>query len=148
MSVFEKVSQHEFVINNKKFISNNWPVRSKAFKNLPIIGRQFAVPLSVIAGSGGENMQEALAMAAEIFFQKLAEPESDQLVEMILEDVFIRKNGGVVPLDLDSDFDDIDELLQVLAEVLKQHYGKLVSGKGSRSLMGIMIPLTEQVAGL
>jgi len=143
---FSKVAQHKFTVNNKKFISNAWPVRSKAFKNLPIIGGTFAVPISIIYGSGGENMQEAMAMATELFFQKLADPEADQLVELILEDVFIQKNGGVVPLDLDNDFDDLDELLQVLAEVLKQHYGKLISGKGSRSLFGVMVPLAEVVA--
>ena len=137
-------AQHEFTINNKKFISNHWPTRSKAFKNLPIIGSTFAVPISVFVGSGGENLAEVTAMAAELFFQKLQEPEAQQLIDIILEDVHIRTpEGGFTKVDADLHLDDIDELLQLLAEVLKQHYGKLVMGKGSRNLFSIMVPVTQ-----
>lgn len=138
---FASQAEHTFTIGNKTIISKVWPTRSKAFKNLPLIGGVFAVPVAVLAGSGGNDMQNALAMASELFFQKLAEPETQQLVDVVLADVYIKLNGGVIPLNVDEHLDDIDELFQVMACVLNQHYGKLVKGKGSKQLLEVLLPL-------
>lgn len=137
---FSSQAEVTFNIAGKTILSKVWPTRSKAFANLPIIGSVFAVPLAVLAGSGG-NTQEALPMAAELFFQKLQEPETQQLIDIVLQDVYIKLNGGVVPLNVDEHLDDIDQLFQVLAAVLNQHYGKLVSGKGSKQLLEVLLPL-------
>lgn len=134
---------HKFTIGQKQFLSKTWPVRSKTFKNLPTVGSVFVVPISVLMGSGGENLKEAVAMAAELLFQKLSDPEVEQLLDLLLEEVFIKHDGGWVQVNADEHFEDIDELLQCLGEVLKQHYGKLVTGKGSRNLFGVLVPLTQ-----
>lgn len=140
---FASHAQQTFVIGGKTILSTVWPTRSKAFKNLPLIGGVFAVPIAVLAGSGGTDMQNALAMASELFFQKLADPETSRLIDIVLEDVYIKLNGGVVPLDVDEHLEDIDELFQVMACVLNQHYGKLVKGKGSKQLLEVLLPLGQ-----
>lgn len=138
MTAINAPQERKFTINNKQFLSYVWPVRSRAFKFLPIIGNAFVVPISFLDGT-----TEGIASAATMFFENLRQPENEQLIDIILDGVHIKKNGGYVPLDLDSDFDDIDEMFQVAAEILQQNYGKLLSGKGSRSLLGVLVPLTE-----
>ena len=138
---FASQAEQTFIIGKKTFISKVWPTRSKAFKNLPLIGGVFAVPIAVLAGSGGTDMQNALAMASELFFQKLAEPETQHLVDIVLQDVYIKQNGGFTAINVDEHLEDIDELFQLMANVLNQHYGKLVKGKGSKQLLEVLLPL-------
>lgn len=131
-------------INGTTYISKAWPTRSKAFKNFPIIGKAFAVPISFLfnAGSTGD-VSGAISQALYMLFEQLEQNDSDKLLDTILADVFIIKDGGVQALDIDAHIPDIEDLFALVAEVLNQHYGKLIKGKAFGNLINILIPMSQ-----
>jgi|JI7StandDraft_1071085.scaffolds.fasta_scaffold00100_15 hypothetical protein len=142
--------EERFSVAGKNFISKKWPTRSKAFRNLPIIGKHFAVPISMIMASRSEDeLQEKIPTALYMLFEQLEDSDSTVLIDTILEDVTINDiaNGlGYRKLDVDNDIDDIADLLDLLALVLRQQYGKLIEGKSFGNLLQVMIPLAQATA--
>lgn len=131
-----------FNVGTKAFISPAWPPMSKAAKNLPKIGKAFAVPLSFLFSASDEGkLSDAIPQAVFMLFEQLEEQDISELFSLILQDVYCKTTDK--PVDLDQDFDSLDELLQLLASVLKQHYGCLIEGKGFRGLFQVMVPLSQ-----
>lgn len=128
-----------FNVGGKAFISASWSPM-KAAKNLPKIGKAFAVPISFLI-AGGENIQSAIPQAMFMLFEQLEEQDLSQLFELILQDIWCKATDRA--LNIDNDLENIDELLQLAANVLKQHYGCMIEGKGFMSLFQVMVPLHQ-----
>lgn len=125
--------------NLKVFISNGWsPLRSA--KKLPTIGKCFATPISFLFGANDNNLQEVIPQALYMLFEQLEENDISTLFNSILEDVWV---DGTRKVDIDSDLDNLDELLTLVASVLKQHYGCLIEGKGFLNLFQMIMPLSK-----
>lgn len=131
-----------FSIGDKTFISPSWPPLSKAAKNLPIIGKSFAVPISFLMSAGVDgDLGSAIPQALFMLFEQLEEEDISKLFNIVLEDVWCKTTDKKV--NLDDDFNNLDELLTLVSLVLKQHYGCLMSGKGFQSLFQMMVPLAQ-----
>ena len=124
----------------RKFISHGWSPL-KAAKNLPPIGKAFATPISFLFGANEDTMQQAIPQALFMLFEQMEESDVEELFSMILQTVYAENGTRLV--DMNTDFYNIDELLTLLALVLKQHYGCLMGGNGFTSLFQIMVPLTR-----
>jgi hypothetical protein len=128
-----------FNVGGKAYISMSWSPM-KAAKNLPKIGKAFAVPISFLI-AGGENIQSAIPTAMMMLFEQLEEQDITELFSLILADIWCKSTDKA--LDIDADLENIDELLQLTANVLKQHYGALINGKGFTNLFQVMVPLHQ-----
>lgn len=126
-------------VNGKVFRSASWSPL-KAAKNLPKIGKAFAVPISFLL-SNAEDPQAAIPQALYMLFEQLEEQDLSELFMLILADVWNRQSDK--QLNIDSDLDNLDELLQIGAAVLKQHYGCMITGEGFKSLFQVMVPLNQ-----
>jgi hypothetical protein len=140
----QRLPEIKFVIGDKTFLSKAWPTKTKAFKNLPTIGKAFAVPISFLFSSGGsqEALSQAIPQAMYMLFEQLEEQDINKLLDIILEEVYVMDPAPRL-VDVDNDLQDLGDLLELLAKVLQQHYGKLVSGKGLRNLFSILVPMAE-----
>jgi hypothetical protein len=140
----QKIPEVKFVIGDKTFLSKAWPTKTKAFKNLPTIGKAFAVPISFLFSSGGnpDNLGQAIPQAMYMLFEQLEEQDISKLLDIILEEVYVM-DPAPRAVNVDNDLDDLGDLLELLAKVLHQHYGKLVSGKGLRNLFSMLVPMAE-----
>jgi hypothetical protein len=128
-----------FNVGGKAYISASWSPM-KAAKNLPKIGKAFAVPISFLI-AGGENIQSAIPQAMFMLFEQLEEQDITELFSLILQDVWSKSSDKA--LNIETDLENIDELLQLTSLVLKQHYGCLIEGKGFSQLFSMMIPLHQ-----
>lgn len=128
-----------FNVGGKAYISMSWSPL-KAAKHLPKIGKAFAVPISFLM-SNGENVSSAIPQALFMLFEQLEEQDITELFNIILQDVWCKTTDKA--LNIETDLTDLDELLQLAALVLKQHYGSLVSGKGFSGLFQMMVPLSQ-----
>lgn len=140
--------EEKFYVGGNTFISPKWPTRTKAFKNLGIVGKYFAVPISFLFSKEEADLESKIPQALFMLFDQLSESDAGVLIDLILSDVRIddtARSRGVRPVNADTDLEDISDLIELIALVLKQQYGKLVSGKSFTSLMQVMIPL-HQVA--
>lgn len=136
--------EYKFSINGTTYISKTWPTRSKTFKNFPIIGKAFAVPISFLFNAGQTgDVSGAISQALYMLFEQLEQTDSDKLLDIILSDVYIIKDGGVHQLDIDEHISDIEDLFALLAEVLNQHYGKVIKGKAFGNLINTLIPMSQ-----
>ena len=139
-----KSTTEKFVIGEgekaRTFISNGWSPL-KAAKNLPPIGKAFATPISFLFGANEDTVQQAIPQALYMLFEQMEESDVEQLLSMILQTVYAE--NGTRTVDLDKDFYNLDELLTLVALVLKQHYGCLIQGNGFTSLFQVMVPLTR-----
>lgn len=137
-----KSTQEKFVIGEGKtsrtFQSNGWSPL-KAAKHLPKIGKQFATPISFLFGANEENFGSLIPQALYMLFEQMEENDIEELFTTILHDVWAENGTRLV--DLDNDFYNLDELLSLVALVLKQHYGCLIEGKGFIGLFQTMVPL-------
>ncbi len=132
----------QFQVGNKTYFSPSWPPLTKTAKNLPVIGKAFAVPISFLMSAGADgDLSQALPQAMFMLFEQLEEQDISKLFNIILEDVFCKQTDKRV--DLDNDFENLDELLTLVAMVLKQHYGSLIEGKGFSQLISTMVPLNQ-----
>lgn len=138
-----KSTTETFVIGEgekaRKFISNGWSPL-KAAKNLPPIGKAFATPISFLFGANEDTLQQAIPQALYMLFEQMEESDVEQLFSMILQDVYVNPQDKV---DLNRDFYNIDEMLTLMALVLKQHYGCLIEGKGFTNLFRILVPMGQ-----
>lgn len=128
----------EVTINGTEYLITHWSP-SKNFKNLPIIGKYFAVPVATVIGSiaqGGGNFSEALPTAFLYLFDKMEEEDITKLFTVILDGVYV--NGGT-QVNLDKHFDGkLDELIELLAEVLKLNYECFFKKDGFASLQKLL----------
>lgn len=131
--------KENFNVGGKTYISQSWSPL-KAAKNLPRIGKAFAVPISVLV-SAGEDYQSAIPQALFMLFEQLEEQDISQLFELILQDVWCKSTDK--QLNIETDLVNLDELLSLASNVLQQHYGCLIGGKGFTSLFQVMVPLNQ-----
>lgn len=138
-------------ISDEEYIITHWSP-TKNLKNLPIIGKYFAVPIATVIGSiaqGGGNFSEALPTAFLYLFDKMEQEDITKLFNLILEDVYIESTGEKA--NLDKHFDGkLYELLEVLGNVLKVNYDCFFRKDGFASLqnflqrMGMVTQLENQ----
>jgi hypothetical protein len=76
-----------------------------------------------------------------MLFEQLEDNDQMDLFQGLLQSVY--KNNGTEKVNLESDFEDLDELFLVLAKVIEQNYGSLLMGKGKAALMKLLIPLNQ-----
>lgn len=136
---FNSRKSETFSINGKVFKSLSWSPL-KAAKNLPKVGNAFAVPISFLF-SNAENPQEAIPQALMMLFSQLEDSDISELFNLILGDVWNMSTDK--QLNIETDLDNLDELLHLGASVLTQHYGCLMSGEGFRALFKVMLPLNQ-----
>lgn len=139
-------SQEKFLIgtgkSQKVYVSNKWGVFTAA-RNLPKIGKVFVVPFSFIFGAAEvENLQEAIPKSVYMLFEQLEEHDINELFSVILSDVWV--DNGTKQVDVERDFSDLAELIEIITKVLKQQYGSLLSGKLLTDLFKVMAPLTDR----
>ncbi len=128
----------EVVIGEKEFTIEHWSP-TKAMKNLPKVGKYFAVPLATVVGSlgsGGQNLSEALPTACVYLFDQMEEDDIMKFFNMALEDVYY---NGSSKIDIDSVFaNDISELFELVAAVLQANYGCFFKKAGFASLQNLL----------
>jgi len=133
------MKQIQINLSGKVLKSNKWGI-FKAAENLPTIGKTFAVPVSFIYSAMEEsNLKEAIPQAIYMLFEQLEEQDIKELFKIILDDV--HADNGSRKIDIERDFEDLDELLEVAAKVLEQQYGGMIKGKGFQSLFKMLMPL-------
>lgn len=131
----------DFSINGKVFRSNSWSPLTAA-KKLPKIGSSFVVPISFLF-SNPEDPQSVIPQALMMLFSQLEEQDLSELFGFILSDVWNMSTDK--KLNIDVDLDNLDELLELAALVLTQHYGVLIKGKGIAAIFRVMLPLHQVV---
>lgn len=123
----------------KSFIHNCWGP-STCFKNLPRLGKAFAVPISMLASGDEDNHMENLPNALFMLFENMEEDDVWELFQLATSAVYLDAQNK---LDLDNHLDgDLGAVLMVVAEAIKQNYSSLW-GKGLRSLLQVMAPMGE-----
>lgn len=137
MVAFRKTT--ELKIGDKEFIITHWSP-TKVMKNLPKIGRYFAVPMATVAGSvmaGGANFSDALPTAALYLFEQMEEDDIIKLIDLLLEDVDYNSMGAKI--NIDEVFDgDIMGMIQLVTKVLEVNYGCFFEKSGFVNLQGLM----------
>jgi len=142
-------NKKDFVIGEKKrvFQSVKWTV-FQAAANLPKIGKVFALPVSFLFSAGGStedqvssNLSEAIPKALYMLFEQLEEQNPIPLFEMILQSVYTE--NGTRKVDVEKDFEDIGELVELVGLVLEQQYSSLLKGGALQRLFGVMAPLSQ-----
>lgn len=131
----------DFSINGKVFRSNSWSPLTAA-KKLPKIGSSFVVPISFLF-SNPEDPQSVIPQALMMLFSQLEEQDLSELFNIIFSDVWNMSNDK--KLNMDTDLENLDELLQLGAMVLNHHFGCLIGGKGVISLFKVLLPLHQTV---
>lgn len=128
----------EVEIGEKEFLIEHWSP-TKAMKNLPKVGKYFAVPLATVVGSlgtGGSNLSEALPTACVYLFDQMEEEDIMKFFNMLLEDVYFEGKNGI---DIDTVFaNDVSEMFEVVAAVLKANYGCFFKKAGFASLQNLL----------
>lgn len=134
--------QQTYLVGDIRCLSNTWG-SIKTLRNLPKIGKAFAVPLSFIYScSTEEELRDAIPTALMMLFEQLEEQDIEELFKTILQDVWV---DGDQRLDMDRDIKSPDDLLTLVSKVLDQNYGSLIKGKGFKNLFGVMVPLHQSV---
>lgn len=139
-------SQENFIIgeSKKRFQSNKWNVFTAA-ATLPKVGKVFAVPVSFLFSAKEESaLSEAIPQAFYMLFEQLEEHDTTELFQVILQDVWVENGTRLV--DIGKDFDDIADLLELVAKVLKQQYGAMLKGKSILELFQTIVPVSQASA--
>ena len=131
----------------KVFTSEKWGI-FKASSNLPKIGRVFALPISFLFSAGGDNQEavqeslsDAIPKALLMFFDTFENENPIELFQIIFQNVYA--DNGTRLVDVEKDFDDLAEVVELAAKVLKQQYGSLTNPKVFGSLLASLAPLTQ-----
>lgn len=134
------MKQTDFVIGNNKFLINHWSP-TKVYKNLPKIGKYFAVPLGIMFGGGQEDASDSIPTALLYLFEKMEEEDINELFKVILDSVHVI-GGNAVADHIDEIFqDDPQELLQLVAKTLEVNYGGFFKKGGFEDLLKIVAPM-------
>lgn len=118
---------------------------TKVYQRLPMIGKIFAIPVSMIFGSAaqGENsdFSEALPSALIYLFQTLDENDFMGFLKMLLEDVWVGNTQIIT--DLDGLFKSNPEVILELAlKVVEISYAPFMKKGLSGMFKGVM-PVTN-----
>ena len=146
------MSNQEFIKvgeDQKPFTINRWGTREQ-IKNMPKIGSVFAVPIAHALQAGILFRKDTLTVltsdqyniiptALQMLFNQLEDEGTEELFELLLSGVKYQKAS----VTLDS-FDDISELLEVIAKVLEVNYKSLFMGKGLMASLQMVVPMTQQ----
>lgn len=137
------IKQEKFTVGDKNYLLQSWGV-IKAIKHFPTIGKAFAVPLSFLYSSMGdeEALREAIPHAFYMLFEQLEAQDVMELFNLILSGVTFEGQQ----VDIDKHLGNIDELFQLAAKSLELNYGCLMSGKGFKNLLGVMVPMHQMTA--
>lgn len=128
-------------VGGKVYTSNKWGIWTAA-NNLPKVGKTFAVPVSFIYSAMEEsNLKEAIPQAIYMLFEQLEEQDIKELFQTILHEVYVQ--GKTEPVNIEYDFNDLDELLELSAKVLEQQYGGMLKGKGLAGFFKMLMPLNQ-----
>lgn len=138
---FNSRKSEDFQVGGKVYKSLSWSPLTAA-KKLPKIGQVFAVPISFLF-SNAEDPASAIPQALMMLFSQLEEQDVSELFNIILTDVWCKTTDK--PINIETDLDNLDELLQLGAMVLTQHYGALISGNGMRQLFKVLLPVHQMV---
>ena len=145
-----KHSQEKYLSgeSQKVFVSEKWTIFQSA-SNLPKIGKTFALPVSFLfsaanADGDTEGLQEAIPKALYMLFEQLEEQNIISVFQMILKSVYIENGTRLV--NIEDDFDDLADLIELVAKVLQQQYGALLKGKGLPALFQSIVPLAQTSA--
>ena len=135
--------------SNKKFLINRWGTREQ-IKNMPKIGSVFAVPVAHAMQAGLVFSKDSLSeltsdqynivpTALQMLFNQLEDEGVEELFTLLLSGVKYKTDS--VTLDT---FEDIAELLEVVAKVLEVNYKSLFTGKGLLDSLQTLVPMTQQ----
>lgn len=143
MSFGGNIKQEKVQINGKTFTIQSWSV-IQAGRNLPTIGKAFAVPLSFLISSMGdeEALRAGIPQAFYMLFEQLEQQDVMELFKLITSGV----SYEMQMLDIDAHLESLDELFQLAAQCLKINYGSLIEGKGFKDLLGVMVPMHQMTA--
>lgn len=133
--------QKVLMIGDSKVVINKWKT-SQQIKMLPMITKTLGVPFFMVAtkASDEEELIEALPRALYLLCEQMEEEDPSSFFNKLLSNTRLNDQ----PIDLDTHFDDFDDVLVVAAEVLKLNFGKLLSGKGFTAFRQVAIPLAAQ----
>ena len=128
-------------VNGNKVVINKWKT-SEQIRKLPMITKTLGVPFFMVAtkAQDEDELFEALPRALYLLCEQMEEEDPSNFFNQLLTNA--RFNDQ--PIDLDTHFDDFDDVLVVAAEVLKLNFGKLLSGKGFTAFRQVAIPLASQ----
>lgn len=116
-TTYINIGEHEFTINH-------WSP-TRVMKNMPKIGRYFAVPMATIAGSvmsGGATFSDALPTAFLYLFEQMEEDDIMKLIDLIIDGVEVDSVAGKIIVDEVFE-DNVMGLLQLVTKVLEVNYG-------------------------
>lgn len=144
MSFGGNIKQEKVLVGDKTYTIQSWGVM-KAGRNFPQIGKAFAVPLSFLMSSMGDEvaLREAIPQAFYMLFEQLEQQDVMQLFQLITSDVYVDNN---IKLDIDQHLSSLDELFELSAKCLEMNYGSLIKGKGFNALLGVMVPMHQMTA--
>jgi hypothetical protein len=137
----QKIITVEVDGEKKEFLNQCWSPM-KCFGNISKIGKSFAVPLSMLASGGEDEMSEVLPQALFMLFEQMEEQDVWELFQTITQDVYAER--GTRKIDLDEDLgNDLGAILTVVGETLRGNYGSLFTGKGLSSLINPLMGVTQ-----
>jgi len=132
------MKQEIVVLDGKRYVINAWAT-TEQIRNMPLIGKAFAVPLAMCL-SEDRGLDESLPEALFALFNQMEDHGVEELFNMLFSKVFLNDT----PVTLDDSFDGIDGVLQVAAKVINLNYGVLYSGKGLSGFLTEIAPLAQQ----
>lgn len=122
---------------------NKWPTSSQ-IRKLSKIGKTLAVPFFQVgmkAAISEEELANALPEALYMLFQQLEDEDSIEFFSDCLEGVWLSDREASI-----DDFEDFDDLLQVVAEVLVLNFGKTLEGKGFMAFQKVARKVNQTLA--
>ena len=129
----------EIDLAGHNFVITHWSP-TKAFKNIPKIGRYIAVPMASISGalmSGGQNLSDAIPTAVLYLFDQMEQDNIEELFALIMDDVSVDGMAGKV--DIDDIFQGkMMDLIKLVAKVLEVNYGCFFTKDGFASLQDLL----------
>lgn len=136
--------QTEFTIDNRNFFTNHWSP-TQVYKNLPRIGKYFAVPISMVVSSGDvDKLSDTIPTAVLYLFQEMEENDIMELFSLILKDTFLKTGAQPVADNLDEIFQaNPEQILELVAKVLEVNYGNFFKKGGLNGLLKIVTPMVQ-----
>ena len=145
----------ELVIGNRTYVLAHWSP-TKMYRNIPKVGRYFAIPASTVIGTifnaqqeGLEaDLSEAIPTALMYLFQTMEDNDIMDFYKIMFDDVYL--DGHNVMEDFDKTFENNEfDPIDLLVEVLRINYVVPFSQKKGLSsltnLAAISRPMMEIV---
>lgn len=130
------IKQDKISTSKETYIINKWR-NTYSLSKIPYFGKVIGVPFAKFAsiGEDGANIEEALPEALLILFMSLEEEGMVDVASKILDGVYSVKTNQQV--DIDKDFDDISEILELCVLALKYQYSSLMNFLSGKGLAGL-----------